>query len=260
MSLACRALYLEMLCEQWEHGSVPATAEECAAQLGGDLHAWRDAWPKLIDCFVPRKRDGRLINRKLDALRRERLDYLQTQRDNGRRGGKRTQQKAKAATSTSSEPQGSLEPPLSPDRIGSDRTGSDRTRSDRIERIGSNGTEGSHTRRTARARETNGRDPLRATFEQFWSVYPKKVGKAAAFTAWRKVHPTSDLVAKILAALDWQRTQDSWLRNGGQYIPNPSKYINEARWDDEPVTTPHMSDETLTLARATQGFLDEEQS
>jgi hypothetical protein len=127
MSFAERGQYHEMLIEQWEHGSAPATPEACAAELGGDLREWQSAWPKLIDCFVAKKRDGRLINRKLAAIRRERLDFLRTQAEHGRRGGKRAQQKKKAAAATPSEPQGSLEQPSSPDLIGSDRTGSDRT-------------------------------------------------------------------------------------------------------------------------------------
>ena len=92
-------------------------------------------------------------------------------------------------------------------------------------------------------------------FEQFWIVYPKKVGKDAAWTAWRKRQPTANLVATILAALKWQRTQDSWLREGGRFVPNPATWINQARWDDEPVTTPHISDKTINLARTAQEFL-----
>src|SRR5262249_28192790 len=97
----------------------------------------------------------------------------------------------------------------------------------------------------------------REAFDAFWTAYPKKVGKDAAWNAWRKRHPTPDL-ATILTALEWQQTQDAWLRDGGRYVPNPATWSNQGRWEDEPVATPHLSDKTLNLARAGQAFLKDE--
>ena len=237
MSFAVRGMYFEMLAEEWETGAAPATPAACAQLFGGTTREWTRAWPKLSICFVARARDGRLVNRKLEAVRRERLRYLKSQRENGLRGAdKRWKQHGK--------PMGSLwGRDANPMAKHSERSGSE---------SGSESDLGST--RTAHA-EPNGRDPVRAAFEQFWNVYPKKVGKGAAWTAWRKVQPAPELVAKIFAAIGWQHTQDSWLREGGRFVPNPATWINQARWDDEPVTTPHMSDKTLSLARSGQEFL-----
>ncbi|MES2636659.1 MAG: phage replication protein [Pseudomonadota bacterium] len=65
-------------------------------------------------------------------------------------------------------------------------------------------------------------------FNEFWLAYPKKVGKDKAQIAWHKKKPKIDLVLK---ALHWQKTSDSWQQG---YIPNPTTYINEGRWKDEP--------------------------
>jgi hypothetical protein len=67
-------------------------------------------------------------------------------------------------------------------------------------------------------------------FETFWSSYPKKVGKDSARKAWNKTKPLLD---DVLAALHWQRDSEQWKKNSGQFIPNPSTYLNQGRWQDE---------------------------
>jgi uncharacterized protein YlbG (UPF0298 family) len=68
-------------------------------------------------------------------------------------------------------------------------------------------------------------------FEQFWNTYPKKTGKDKALPAWKKKKPKVD---EVLKALAWQIESEQWNKQGGQFIPNPTTYINEGRWKDEP--------------------------
>lgn len=75
-------------------------------------------------------------------------------------------------------------------------------------------------------------------FEQFWDVYPRRVAKKDAQKAWKKVDGASHLHA-ILAALEWQCRQLSWLKDAGAYIPHPASYLNAARWTDEAPKPPH---------------------
>lgn len=70
-------------------------------------------------------------------------------------------------------------------------------------------------------------------FDQFWQAYPKRVAKKPARRAWDKLHVDNDLLAKILAALAWQKRSDDWQRDGGRYIPNPATWLNGGRWEDE---------------------------
>ena len=70
-------------------------------------------------------------------------------------------------------------------------------------------------------------------FDQFWQAYPKRVAKKPARRAWDKLHVDHDLLAKILAALAWQKRTDDWQRDGGRYIPNPATWLNGGRWEDE---------------------------
>ena len=72
---------------------------------------------------------------------------------------------------------------------------------------------------------------IEADFNTFWAAYPRKTGKGAARTAWAKnnLPPIADILAALRKAIlspDWQKEQ-------GKYIPNPSTWLNQGRWEDE---------------------------
>jgi hypothetical protein len=71
-------------------------------------------------------------------------------------------------------------------------------------------------------------------FDAFWQAYPRKVGKDAALKAWRKRRPDRALLDAMLRALDWQRNSPQWRKDDGQYVPYPSTWLNQGRWQDEP--------------------------
>ena len=70
-------------------------------------------------------------------------------------------------------------------------------------------------------------------FEEFWSAYPRKVGKKAAEVAWKKIRPDSELHNRVIAAVNSAKKTDQWQREGGRFIPNPATWLNQGRWDDE---------------------------
>ena len=73
-------------------------------------------------------------------------------------------------------------------------------------------------------------------FESFWKQYPKKIGKGEAYKKWMKI-PTN-AIDKINKALQWQIKCDQWIKDNGQFIPLPSTYLNQCRWEDEPIKQP----------------------
>jgi uncharacterized protein YdaU (DUF1376 family) len=75
-------------------------------------------------------------------------------------------------------------------------------------------------------------------FELFWYHYPKKVGKEAARKAWKKLKPDGFLCEQMNTALAWQKQSDQWQKDGGQFIPNPSTYLNQGRWLDQQMEKP----------------------
>ena len=76
--------------------------------------------------------------------------------------------------------------------------------------------------------------PLHAGFDRFWQTYPRKVGKAKALEAWAKINPRCQLVEQMLETLAWQKESDDWMRDAGRYVPHPTTWLNQHRWDDEP--------------------------
>lgn len=84
-----------------------------------------------------------------------------------------------------------------------------------------------------RREEKNKDTSLDAMFEEFWTAYPKKVSKAAALKAYRKIKPSESLQAEILAAVSRAKTSVDWSKDDGQFIPYPASWLNARRWEDE---------------------------
>ncbi len=79
-----------------------------------------------------------------------------------------------------------------------------------------------------------------AHFLTFWKAYPKKKDKKRAERAFLKLNPQEELLERIMAALEVQKNTPDWQKNGGQYIPMASTWLNGARWEDEITPAPSL--------------------
>ena len=70
-------------------------------------------------------------------------------------------------------------------------------------------------------------------FEDFWNVYPRKVGKKAAGTAFKKIKPSQKLIIKMIETVEAFIKSKQWQNENGRFIPNPATWLNQGRWDDE---------------------------
>lgn len=70
-------------------------------------------------------------------------------------------------------------------------------------------------------------------FLTFWAAYPKKVKKQKSREIWRKLAPDEAQTAQILSALEQQKRSARWRKDRGQYIPDPTTWLNGRRWEDE---------------------------
>jgi hypothetical protein len=70
-------------------------------------------------------------------------------------------------------------------------------------------------------------------FETFWKAYPKKVGKGAAEKSFKKYKPDDALLSAMIKAIETQKRSDQWVKENGQFIPNPATWLNQKRWEDE---------------------------
>ena len=76
-------------------------------------------------------------------------------------------------------------------------------------------------------------EALADRFNRFWAAYPRHVGKQVAVKAFEKIHPDEETLTVMLNAIDWQKNTRQWRENNGQFIPHPSTWLNQRRWEDE---------------------------
>lgn len=68
-------------------------------------------------------------------------------------------------------------------------------------------------------------------FDDWYSIYPKKTGKAAAEKAWPKAVQRAGSPEPIIEAL--KKQLPSLKTKERQYIKDPSTWLNKACWEDE---------------------------
>ena len=98
-------------------------------------------------------------------------------------------------------------------------------------------------------------------FEQFWSLYPRKIAKKAAQAEWNKL--STDEQRKCLEVIHNHVKHWKDLNTEPQYIPHPRTWLHQGRFDDElEAVTPKQpeiawwSSEQLILAKGREVNLD----
>lgn len=70
-----------------------------------------------------------------------------------------------------------------------------------------------------------------AQFEELWKMYPRKVSKPTAYRSWKKEKISAELHKKMMDALKNHLESDQWTRDEGRYIPHPTTWLNQRRWE-----------------------------
>lgn len=71
-------------------------------------------------------------------------------------------------------------------------------------------------------------------FDEFWKIYPRRVGKGKArdvFARSLKKAPAAHIIAGLRRQLSYYSTREH------QFIPHPSTWLGQERWDDDPQPT-----------------------
>jgi hypothetical protein len=114
------------------------------------------------------------------------------------------------------------------------RRAQDADRKREVRKVSASEADKKRTREEKRREEINTpQPPAGELFDRFWAAYPKKVGKDDAKRAFDKRKPNAELLSAMLAALEVQKQSPSWTKDNGQFIPNPSTWLNQGRWQDE---------------------------
>lgn len=70
-------------------------------------------------------------------------------------------------------------------------------------------------------------------FDLFYKSYPKKVARVKAEQSWNKIDPDEKLFNEIMAGLERYKKCSQWTKDDGQFIPHPTTWLNQKRWNDE---------------------------
>lgn len=88
-------------------------------------------------------------------------------------------------------------------------------------------------------------DP-KLSFEKFWEAYPRKVAKQNAYKWFLKHKPNEELLEKILTAIEKYKKTEQWQKDGGQFVPHPTTWLNGKRWEDEIIVSATKSNNKKT--------------
>lgn len=73
-------------------------------------------------------------------------------------------------------------------------------------------------------------------FDEFWTLYPRKIAKAVARKSWSRLSEEQQLQAAkaITDHLAYWEAKETEL----EFIPHPATWLNQERWEDELVIEP----------------------
>lgn len=71
-------------------------------------------------------------------------------------------------------------------------------------------------------------------FTAFWDAYPNKLGREAAWDAWKQLNPSAAMAIWIMNGLTAWKKAAQWLEDGGRFVPRASKWLLEKHFEYPP--------------------------
>ena len=103
LSYKAQGLYMACLCSQFREGSIPSDLHKLTRVTGGDYEELCEAWPEIQDKFVEFE-SGRLINLRMDSIRREQESKSELFKSSGSSGAKKRWAAYRQANSPTNSP------------------------------------------------------------------------------------------------------------------------------------------------------------
>ncbi len=69
-------------------------------------------------------------------------------------------------------------------------------------------------------------------FEEFWESYPNKKNRRSARREYIGLNPSIEKHKEIMESLERQKKTAQWKAENGRYVPYPSKWLSDRRWED----------------------------
>jgi hypothetical protein len=70
-------------------------------------------------------------------------------------------------------------------------------------------------------------------FERFWTEYPNKVKRKKCQEIWQRLKLTPAEAEQAIEAVRRYKRTAQWQKDGGEFIPHPSTFLNQRRWEDQ---------------------------
>lgn len=208
-SLAARGLWIDMLCLMYESPrrgyliikDKPPSVPSLARIVGADVADVERLLKELDDMGVYSIEDGAIYCRRMvrDAKRSE------TYRQNGVKGG-------------------------NPALVGKlDNQNSNPPDNREVIPFVEDEDEDESVSQSSRAKPN---DP--PGFVRWWGEYPKRrrTGRKKCLDLWKR-HGLEQRADAVIAALRRHRTDPQWTKDGGQFTPMATTYLNQGRYDDD---------------------------
>ena len=90
-------------------------------------------------------------------------------------------------------------------------------------------------------------------FHIFFQAYPKKTGEGNARAAWQSI--SSEDVPAVMDALEAFKASDAWKEQGGRFIPQAAKWLDQGQWRNPPSNGKRQMDaeEQAAITRLLEG-------
>jgi hypothetical protein len=106
---------------------------------------------------------------------------------------------------------------------------------------------------TGNADKPRGED---SRFDVFWRAYPRKTAKEEARKAYTALMKKRDAptIDRLVESVEAHKRSDDWKKDDGRFIPHPSTYLRQGRYDDEIKDPPKKEASNADRYAITEGF------
>ena len=73
----------------------------------------------------------------------------------------------------------------------------------------------------------------KVSFDKFWTSYPKKIRLEECWKVFDSLNLDEPQFEKIMKALERQKKSEGWRREEGRFVPAPSVWLKDRRWEEE---------------------------
>ena len=200
MSMEARGVYITLLAHAWLEKGLP-DSEAQLARLCAQPENWSEIWGEVRPCFE--EKDGRLYNKRMEREREQLKSYIESRKVAGLKGAQA--------------------------RWGSEDKDSKRIAKPKQKDSSSTSTSSSTSKKNKSLGEL-----FESEFEELWKIIPNKKDKKRAFKAFAKArNSVSFSTIKEAYVKQLKAYEVDWKKDGWQYCPHPTTWLNGERWNDE---------------------------